>query len=403
MEIFLARQPIFDRQQHVYGYELLYRSGLSNFYDNSNDDNATASVLTNSFLSIGMGKVTSGKIGFINFTDALLRSGAAELFPQESLGIEVSNSPEPNPEIFEICSQLQRAGYKIILDDFEKGDPENPLAQIANVIKVDFLPDSDTEPVHIDQLVGKSNATCLAKKVETVDAFDRAVDLGYTLFQGYFFAKPVIMAGKELSAHRMSYLGMLRELNQPTIDFEKLENILGRDVTLTYKLLNYINSPFFGLPNKIKNIRHALNMIGLSKARQWLSLLALSSMGSDKSEELIVSCLIRARFFELIAPKVGQEEDASALFLMGLFSMIDALLDMPMTDILATLPLCEDVKSAILGRPGRYSDVYQLLVNFERGEWDPVCQYLARVNLVDYELPKYFLQAIQWSNDALPR
>jgi len=403
MEIFLARQPIFDRQQRVFGYELLYRSGLNNTYDNSDDDNATASVLINSFLSIGIERITGGKIGFINFTDTLLRSGAAELFPQTSLGIEVSASSLVDDQLFEICSALKQAGYTIILDDFEKGDPENVLVQIADVIKVDFLSESRFHPFDISRINHKNQVKYLAKKVETVEAFNHAVDLGYVLFQGYFFAKPVIMAGKALAAHRTSYLRMLQELNEPDINLDKLEKIISRDVTLSFKLLSYINSPFWGLSNKIKDIRHALNMLGPPKAKQWLSLLVLSSMGSGKSQELIVSSLVRARFFELIAPKVGHEENASALFLLGLFSMIDALVDMPITDVLAGLPISVDIKNSILGKPGPYSDVYQLLVNYERGDWESVCQYLAKVNLVDYELPKYFLQAIRWSNDALPR
>ncbi len=403
METFLARQPIFDRRQHVFGYELLYRSGLNNYYDAANDDSATASLLTSSFLSIGIDAITGGKVGFINFTDALLRSGTVLLFPKETLGIELSNSIPVDDEVFQICADLRKEGYRLILDDFDVDQPASPLLEIADIIKVDFLDDSKTGQMPASEITSRENVTCLAKRVETTELFDRAVDLGYDLFQGYFFAKPVIMSGKELCAHQVSYLSMLREINQPQLDFDRLETIIKRDVALSYKLLGYINSPFFGLPNTIRSIRHALGMLGLLKAKRWLSLLVLSSIGSDKTEELIVNCLIRAKFFELIAPKVGHEENAPELFMLGLFSMIDALLDAPMAEILESLPLSEHLKNALLGKPGRYSDVFQLLVNYERGDWDLVCAYLEKVSLQNVDLPKYFLEAINWSAEALPR
>ncbi len=403
MKIFLARQPIFNKQQQVVAYELLYRSSLSNFFDGQNDDQATASVLTNAFLTIGIDTITDGKIGFVNFTDSLLRQQVATLFPSELLGIELAGAITVDEELLSICTDLKRQGYRIVVDDIVSDNDIMPLLRLADIVKIDFLNETREEQPAKLLRTFVSQGRLLAKRVEDRATFDRAVELGYSLFQGYFFAKPVVLSGREPCAHRMSYLNMLHELNRSDLDFDRLETIVSRDVSLSYKLLRYVNSPFFGLRSEITGIRHALTMLGLIKARQWLSLLVLCSMGSDKTEELIVNSLVRAKFFELLAPLTDHAEDADELFTMGLFSMVDALLDMQMADVMAELPLSTEIKNAILGKSSAYNDVYNLLLDYEQGNWPEVCKYLENVTLKDYELPKYFLQALKWSNQAFPR
>ena len=189
----------------------------------------------------------------------------------------------------------------------------------------------------------------LAEKVETKEEFDQAAEMGYTCFQGYFFSKPVIISGKDIPGFKLTYLQMLQEINSPEMDFRKIEDLIKREVSVSYKLLRYINSAFFGLRRKVESIRQALALLGERNIKKWISLIALSSMGEDKPMELAASSLIRAQFCESLAPKMGMRDREHDLFLMGLFSMIDAIIDRPMAEILDELSISEDIKVALSG------------------------------------------------------
>ncbi|TDI98561.1 MAG: HDOD domain-containing protein [Caldithrix sp.] len=403
MQAFLARQPIFDKDQNVFAYELLYRSGVkNNFYDDADGDHATSSVLTNGFLSIGMETITRGKMAFINFTRNLLLKEIATVFPKELMGVEILQDVEPDAEVVATCKKLKQAGYTLVLDDFVFRPEFTPLLEWVDIIKINFInTDSETRKSVIQQ-VNSKRIRFLAEKVETHAAFRQAVEMGYTYFQGYFFAEPEIVAGQVLAASKMNFLRLLQQVNQPELDFDKLEEIFKEDVTLTYKMLRYINSVYFGFPNRIRSIRQALTLIGLQEAKKWLSLIAMSSMGTDKSEELVLTSLSRAHLCELLAPLVGLKERSSEFFLMGLFSLLDAFLDQPLPDILEELPISDDIKNALVGRHGLMGEVLKLAIFYEKGDWDQVFASVSKLKSVEDQLPELFIKTLERTHQIFP-
>ncbi len=403
MQAFLARQPVFDKDQNVYAYELLYRSGLTNnFYGDADGDHATTSVITNGFLSIGMEAITRGKMAFINFTRNLLLREIATVFPKELMGVEILEDVEPDAEIVATCKKLKQADYTLILDDFVLRPEFTPLLEWVDIIKIDFITTDPETRSSVIQQVNSKRIKFLAEKVETRAEFKEAVKMGYTYFQGYFFAKPEIIAGQAIPATKMNFLRLLQQVNQPELDYDKLEKIFKEDVTLTYKMLRYINSPYFGFPNRIRSVRHALTLIGMKEAQKWLSLIAMSSMGPDKSEELVLTSLSRANLSELLAPLVGLKERSSELFLMGLFSLLDAFLDQPLPDILEQLPISEDIKNALVGRQGLLGEVLKLVIAYEMGDWNQVFACVSKLKSVEDELPDLFIKTLERTNQILP-
>lgn len=396
MDVFVARQPIFDRQQKVYAYELLFRSGFEqNFFDHSDGDSSTKQVLTNSFLSIGMDTLTNGKKAFINFTRKLLLDQVASFFPKDIMVIEILENIEPDGEIISACKKLKDLGYLLVLDDFVFSPGYENLIDLVDIIKVDFIQTHGIERGNVIHNIGTSRIKFLAEKVETQEDIEQAVDYGYSYFQGYYFSKPRIIAGKDVPAYKLNYLQILNEINQPEVDFDELAKVLKQDLSLSYKLLNYLNSPYFGFDNEIRSIKHALSLLGIRESKKWLSLFALQIIGKDKSQELLALSLIRANSCEMIAPPIGNKNRASELFLMGLFSMIDALLDQPLEDILAKLPLADDIKKALLGEKNQLRDVYELVVSYEKGDWVNFSEYAGKLGLKELELIDIFLKAFE--------
>jgi EAL and modified HD-GYP domain-containing signal transduction protein len=400
---FMARQPIFDRNKNIYGYELLFRHGLENFFDETLDkDFASSKVLLDSFLVFDLNELTRGKRAFLNFTERVLLSEVAKSFHQNTIIIELLEMIEPTPEIIAVCTKLKNNGYLLALDDFQFHPRYQPLIQLADIIKVDFqLTNEEKERQDVIKQ-GGDRVMYLAEKVETLDEYNLAREMGYTYFQGYYFSKPVIVAGKEIPSHKLNLVQILKEIHQPEMDFNQLGKIIQRDVSLSYKLLRFINSAAFGIPNEIHSIRHALNLLGINEFKKWISLVLLSQIGSDKPNELMINSLIRAKFCELTAESIGQKAKESDFFLMGLFSLIDAFLDHPMAEILRELPIPGDVKAAILEeeQQGKLGQVLRLIAHYEKSKWDTVTQVAAQLNIPESEVLSHYLTSIKWANEC---
>jgi len=393
MQVYVARQPILDTAQKVFGYELLFRHSLEqNLYDMNDGDHASSAVLNNSFHTIGMDTLTNGKPAFINFTRTLLLNEIATAFPKDLVKVEILETIEPDEAILKACRKLKRAGYTLVLDDFVLTEEMEPLVAMADIIKVDFLTTQGTDREKVIEKIGEKNIRYLAEKVETRADFKQALACGYTYFQGYFFAEPTIISGRELPSYKQTYLHMLSAIHNPNIEFAELESIIKHDVSISYKLLNYINSAFFGLSQKIRSIKHAIAMLGLKEVRKWLSVIALSQIGKNKSEALLNMSLIRANFCELLAPKAGL--DKSELFMTGLFSMIDAFLDRPLESILEKLPLSENIKAALSGADNSIRQLLDLVIAYERGKWQQ-CHTIPNTKLKADDLPRAYYKAVE--------
>jgi c-di-GMP-related signal transduction protein len=399
-EMFVAREPIFDRRQKVYAYELLFRSGLDNVFNYPDPDEATSRVIASSFLLCGIDAITGGKRGFINVTRNVLLKEQITLLPKESFVVEILETVQADAAIIAACQKLKQAGYLLALDDFTCEALDTPLVELADIIKVDFLANDKAQRQDLLRHFASRRIRLLAEKVETREALQEAMDTGYTYFQGYFFGRPLIMAGKDMPAFKLHLLQLLAEISRSDLDFARLADIIEREMSLSYKLLRYINSVFFRRRCQINSIKHALALLGEIEVKKLLSLIGLASLGRDKPEELAILAVIRAKFCESLAPHAGVPQRAQDLFLMGLFSLLDAIVDQPLADILSGMPLADDIKAALLGEDGRLHDVYQYTLAYEKGDWEKVSAHAARLALNETEIPLLYRQALEWCRQS---
>ena len=395
--IFIARQPIFDLRQKVYGYELLFRSGLENVFRHAEPNQASAKVMTDSTLTLSMDAISEGKLVFINITRDILINDYISLLPRGLTAAEIPETIEPDPEVIGACSRLKKAGYILVLGDFVHGEQYADLMNLADIVKVDFLSTSAEERRQVLSRFTGPNVRFLAEKVETHEVFDQAIRLGYTYFQGDFFSKPVIISSRDVPGFKLNYLHMLQEIQSPDVNFNRLEGIVKRDMALSFKLLRYINSAYFGLSNKVTSILHAITLLGPRQFKQWASLLVMASMGSDKPDELVVQALIRGRFCETLAPMLGMKQRSQELFLLGMFSVIDAILGRPLEEILKDLPLSDEIKDALRGKPNRLRDVFEYALAYEKGDWDRLSEMAGALGLDEFGIPAVYLAAMHWA------
>ena len=401
MQVFVARQPIFDKRQAVFAYELLFRSSLDNYFNYSDADRASSNVIASSFLGIGIEELTGGKKGFINFTPALLTNEYATLFPRELLVVEILENIEPNPEIIAACQDLKAAGYSLALDDFVYDAKFEPLIALADIIKVDFMSTTGNTRQELVERFKPRGIALLAEKVETKEEFNQAIALGYSYFQGYFFAKPVIVSGQDIPASKLTFIQILQEISHAQLDWDNIEAIIKREVSLSYKLLKYINSAWFGLRRRVESIRQALVLLGEQNLRKWIALVALSSIGTDKPMELVVSSIVRARLCELMSEQLRLRDRADDLFLLGLFSRIDVLTDRPMEVVLNELPIANDIKEALLGKANTLYRVCELIFAYERGDWDGFSMAAKALNLNEAAFPQLYTSSVTWANQIM--
>lgn len=397
METFIARQPIFDTRQRVFAYELLFRSGLNNVFGHADQDQATSKVISDSFFLLGIPALTGGKRAFINVTRDILLKEYVLLIPRESIAVEILETVEPDREVISACEKLKQEGYLLAMDDFVYNEKYDPLLSLADFVKIDFLATKGEKRKSILQKYARSGIQFLAEKVENPEEHREALQLGYSYFQGYFFCKPTIISGQDIPAYKLHYLRILQVINRPEIDFKKLGEIVKQEVSLSFKLLRYINSAYFGFRNKINSIQQALALLGEREIKKWLSLVALADMGQDKPEELIIQTLIRARFCESLAPLIGYTKRADDLFFMGMFSLIDTILSRPAAEILRDIPISDEIKDALLGKPDRLRDVYEFTLTCESGDWEKLPEQTAKLGIQEARAYQLYLDALKWS------
>ena len=395
MDVFLARQPILDRYDKLFGYELLFRNSEKNIYQSEDGDKATIAVIKNSFVNIGIDKVTGGKKAFINFTENILKSDIFEVLPPQSVIIEILEDIEPTEEILEQCKKLKAQGYTIALDDFVYSNKFRDLIEIVDIIKVDFQVHKGYQRRKIIDQVNSPNIKFLAEKVETIEDFKDAVLLGYTYFQGYYFCKPTIMLGKRISENKAVYMKLLQEISSESFTIDNIERLIKKDVSLSFKLLKLINSANYSFKCEIKSMKQALALLGEKEIKKWLYLMAFRNMGKDKPEILIINSLTRARFAELIASKTNEKLNSFNAYLLGMLSMIDLLLERPLEEILQELLIPVEVKDALNGIVNNgYSELLNLTIAYENGKWNEVSEISKRLNLDEDCLPSAYYEAI---------
>lgn len=368
---FVARQAIFDRSLDVVGYELLFRRAAGDTTAQFEDrDRASMSVLLDSFLDLGLDQLVGEVPAFLNLTRSFFLSARNMPLPRERVVLELLEGEQIDAPLIESVRGYAQGGYRIALDDFEFEPGMEPLLEIADIVKLDVLALSPTQLEQQVEIVRPYDVVLLAEKVETTEHYEFCKDLGFDLFQGYFLCRPNVMGGHRIPANRLATLRLLAKLQDPHVELEALERVIREDLSLSYKLLRLINSAYYGLSQKVESIKQTLVLLGLHHIRAWVSLLTLSSL-DDKPDELMATAMIRAKMCELLAERAGIE-GADVYFTAGLFSTLDALLDMSMEDILEQLPLAADLNEALLERGGGMGEALECVVSYERGEWDEV-------------------------------
>ena len=393
--IFIGRQPILDSKQRVIAYELLFRSSEVNSFDGIDGNQATAQVLNNSIMEFDLDDVVGNNLAFINFTKELLLSDTAELLPANRVVIEILETVDVDEAVISKVKKLVEAGYTIALDDFTYSDAWQPLIDLAHIIKFD-LSLHDFEEIQ-SQLTrfNTGKLKLLAEKIETQEDYKKFKESGFDYFQGYFFSKPEVISHKALTEASISLLQLLSEIQKPDVEPEQLEKLISQDVSLSYKLFRCVNSAAFGLKNKMNSIKQAVVYLGIQRLKNWISLLAMTG-NPNKSTELIQIGLVRAKMCELIANERDLPEKDS-FFIVGLFSILDAVLDKSLEEILKTMPLDEALNLALLERGGDMGAALECSIHCEQCHVDSI-----NFPGIDKErLYNIYSDAMAWSRESL--
>ena len=400
--MFIARQPVFTPDESVWGYELLFRSSLENVAVIEDESQATASVIADGLTLASEGMDNKAKI-LINFPEKLLVDDAGFALPKEKCVIEILENVRPGKETLAAARRLKDAGYTLAVDDFFGQGELRPFVELADIVKVDILA-LDADPARIKTQVDglPGNVTLLAEKVEDNESFRTLRDMGFSLFQGFFFSRPEIIPGRKLTAAETTKLQVLGELAKPDFEPSRLAAILQSDPSLTYRLFRYVNSVGFGLVQKITSTKRALDMMGMIQSKQWLRSVVLADLNpSPKAAELSYLAVHRAKFLESICSSSNRNVcEPDTLFLTGLFSLLDAMLGMSMQDILKSLPLEDSVVEALDGNGDLY-DLLRLATSYERGQWGETAQRLKRLSLDSFEAELLYIQARSWAQRML--
>ena len=396
-ESIIARQPIFDINLKIYGYELLFRRISLTASTNFDPEEATSSVLVNGMFLIGLEELTKGKPAFVNFSRKMLINDVMTFLPNKDIAIEILETVEPDERCLLACTELKKAGYKIVLDDFVYHPKFDPFIAIADIIKVDFLLSSAVECEALPRrFKNRTDLIFLAEKVENYDQYIQGMKWGYSLFQGYFFCKPVVLNTRDIQGNKLVYFELLKELNNPLVSFDQLEQIIQRDIALSYKILKYVNSAALGIRTKINSIKQALAMLGRKNMEKFITLVLLKGLSTDKPSELIVTSLIRGRFAELVTSHLDLKEQMSTAFLVGIFSLVEALLDQSMEKVLSDLSLSDDISTALRRGPNILTFILEMIIAYEQGDGGTYEIYCRVLGLKNEDVKKMYLDAVIW-------
>ena len=399
--VFLGRQPIFDRRRQVFGYELLHRAGEQNAYTHTDGSRATKEVINTGFNVLSMSDVVGSRRAFVNITRKLLVDQTYTVLPSERVVVELLESVPVDDEVITACRGLKEAGYVLALDDFADGEEFAPLLEFADILKVDFRATGAEGRRRMAEKYRGGRVALLAEKVETHEEFQEALGLGYAYFQGYFFCRPEVLSGHDIPAGKQNYLMFLQEVNRRPMDCDRIEMIVKSDVSLAMKLLRYLNSAAMGFQFRVTSIRRALALLGEGPLRKWASLVTLCGLTQDKPPELLVTSLVRARCCEELAGAAKLEDRGLDAFLMGLFSAMDAFMDRPLEEVLATMPVPADVSAALLGADTALGGIYQLVRAIERSDAAAVERGAGKLGLPLETVTRIYGDAVRFADEGV--
>jgi len=387
--LFIARQPIYNRDKGVMGYELLYRNNSLNRAIISDGDQASCETILNTFMHIGIDNIAGSALAFINLPrEFIVNENLTPMFNEQAV-LEILEDIKPDEEVINGIKRLKEKGYLIALDDFVFQEKLIPFIELADFIKIDIHALSKEEVKQQLTLLKPYNTQFIAEKVETHELYDFCYQQEFDFFQGYFFCHPEMLKKKSLPSNKLVILNLIKKLQNPEIESDELEKILVQDITLSYKLLRYINSAAFGLRREIESIKDAIILLGLNNLKNWVSLIMMPT-------ELIITGMIRGKMCELLA-EIHYPEIKQQMFVIGLFSVLDALMDQPLIDLLDNVILSTDVKLALLDYAGHQGEIYNYVLQYEKSNWSELVDSDINAN----EFIQSYLQAVHWADESM--
>ncbi len=397
MDVFIARQPIFNRNMKVYGYELLYRQSRNNYFEGTDDDQATTNLINNTFMVFGFQELTEQKRGFINFSQNLILSDLVYVLPKDKVVIEILEKVEPNEKVLEACRKLKEKGYILALDDFilEQYSKEYiPLIELADIIKVEF---PAIQGKGIQQMIDQfgKRIIFLAEKVETREEHQRAMDMGFKLFQGYYFSKPVMENLKDIGVLNVNLVRVMNELHLDPIDYGSIAEIIQQDVGLSYKFLKMANSVYYGSKYRISNIKQGLTFLGIDDLKRWIYLMMLRGVQCTENAELVKNSMVRGKMLSLIAKELRIKGE-SDYFISGMFSAIDILMNTSMDKALEGLPLSHNVWEALTGKNNQLRWYLNIVLALEQAKWNQLKKESEYPMLSAEKYMRLYLEALKW-------
>jgi EAL and modified HD-GYP domain-containing signal transduction protein len=397
VDICVARQPILDRFRRTHAYELLFRDGLTSAFGVGDPDRASARVLDISFFAFAAETLTGSRPAFVNFTREALIGRLGGTDPGNLLVAEILEHV-PDPEVLRGCHALKAAGCTIALDDVVTATLPAELVALADIVKVDFSKTSAFTRHHIARTLRRPGLKMLAEKVETEKEFRQALDSGYEYFQGYFFTRPGIVAGRAIPASKLSILNLIREAHRPDALPKRVEDIIKHEVSLALKLLTHLRAAAQGLQRPVESVQDAMPLLGDQALQKWASVIAVAALASDHPNELLVTSVARASFCEGLLIEMRQADRGQDAFFLGLFSMIEAFLGRPLSEAVERLPLSEEARIALLGGDNLLYRAYTLALAWERGAWDEVTLLAADLGLPTDVIASRYKAALEFGN-----
>ncbi len=400
--MYIARQPIFNKEMDIYGYELLYRSYFNaSSFDKADPTNATATILSDLF-ETGIDHIVDGTKAFINFDYAFILSDTIELIDPNSLVIEVLENVLVDKRLFDRLKDLKARGYKIALDDFVENYDEYQLVSIADIIKYDIIMTPlDTIGDEIKK-AREQKKIILAEKIETEDEFLKAKQMGFHLFQGYFFSKPnIISKANNKKSTQASYTRLINEVKKEEPSYQVLAEVIKTDVNLAYRLMKIVSTKHS--EELMDSIKKALVYMGFKEIERWINILMLRELSNEKPIELLRLSLVRTNFGEYIAINSIYKKRKSEVSMMCLFSTLDAMLDIPMKDALSEIAVTDNIKNALVTDDGELSPIWKLIRCYEVGDWENARILSIIIDFDETKLAEGYLKALKYANKILMR
>lgn len=400
MYFYAARQPILDLDKNLYAYELLFRDSIDNVFPDIDGDEATTKMIEASRFNMGISDFTRNKPAFINFTLDTISKGYPKMLTTDEVVVEILETVKPGKKLLAECKDLFEQGYTLALDDYVHQPVWQHFFPYIKIIKIDWL-ESSREQIELITTAIKDfpHIQLLAEKVETYEEYEQAKALGCSLFQGYFFSKPEMVKTKSLSPSQMAMAELLYETSKPELDLAGITSVFERDVTLSYKLLRYANSPIFRRRKEISTIKQALVTLGSSELKRFLGVMFTANVNPDKPSELIKFSMTRAKCCEAIAEIMNSQVDGPTAFLTGLMSLIDAILDEKLTIILEKLPLAQEIKDSLLTKKGVLANLITLTELIEHADWTKLELACDKLKLDKQQVVKAYNDALAWADE----